>query len=120
VFWVDYATAISLHPVPTGKPEERRLQRLRSASAEDNRITYGCINVPASFYKGVVETTFRGRKSVVYVLPETRPLAEVFPAFAAHAQAPAATEAATQAAASAAQPADDVWKRLQWQPREAR
>ncbi len=119
VFWVDYATAISLHPVPTGKPQERRLQRLRSPSPQDNRITYGCINVPAAFYASVVKTTFRGRKGVVYVLPETRLFAEVFPA--AMAGASSAADVATTVSANAeAHPIDDVWKRLEWEPRDPR
>jgi hypothetical protein len=83
VLWVDYATAISLHPVVTGNRKERRLQRLKSPSAEDNRITYGCINVPASFYAKVVRPLFKETTGVVYILPETKPLNEVFLAFRA-------------------------------------
>jgi hypothetical protein len=82
VFWVDYATAISLHAAPTSNPKERRLHRLRTPSPADNRITYGCINVSSAFYKGVVRPTFTGTKGVVYILPEKRPLDEVFPTFA--------------------------------------
>jgi hypothetical protein len=92
-FWVDYATAVSLHPVPTANPKERRLQRLRSASPADNRITYGCINVSAAFYKAVVHKTFADTRGVVYVLPDTRPVQDVFPRFAVQAMAPAAHEA---------------------------
>ncbi|MDB5417707.1 MAG: L,D-transpeptidase, partial [Phenylobacterium sp.] len=47
VLWVDYADAISLHRVITTKPKERRLQRLATPTPADNRISYGCINVPA-------------------------------------------------------------------------
>jgi hypothetical protein len=81
VFWVDFATAISLHAVVTSDPKEQRLQRLRSPSPDDNRITYGCVNVPAAFYRDVVRKTFADTAGVVYILPETRPLAEVFPGF---------------------------------------
>lgn len=81
VFWVDYATAISLHPVVTSNPRERRLQRLRTPSAKDNRITFGCINVAGAFYDGVIRKTFKRQRGVVYILPETRPLEEVFPTF---------------------------------------
>ena len=88
VLWVDYATAISLHPVVTAHPAERRPQRLRTPTPEDNRITYGCINVPAAFYQGVVRPAFAGGEGVVYILPETRPFADVFPAFAAQQAAP--------------------------------
>jgi hypothetical protein len=88
--WVDYATAISLHPVATGNPKERRTQRLKSPSPDDNRITYGCINVAAAFYKAVVHPTFAETKGVVYVLPDTRSLAEVFPSFGVRVLAEAA------------------------------
>lgn len=78
VLWVDYDSAISLHRVITSKPEERRLQRLNSPSPLDNRISYGCINVSVGFYDKVVSPAFTGTFGVVYVLPETRPLTDVF------------------------------------------
>lgn len=78
ILWVDYATAISLHKVIAGKPSERRAQRLDSATPEDNRVSYGCINVPVKFYEKVVSPTFTGTNGVVYVLPETRTAREVF------------------------------------------
>lgn len=81
VLWVDYPTSISLHAVVTTKKKERRLQRLKSPTPKDNRITYGCINVPSSFYTKVVVPHFRKDIGVVYILPEVKPLNEVFPAF---------------------------------------
>jgi hypothetical protein len=81
VLWVDYHTAISLHPVVTGNKKEQRLKRLKSATAEDNRITYGCINVPKAFYASVVRPLFKDTAGVVYILPETKPLNEAFLAF---------------------------------------
>jgi hypothetical protein len=89
VLWVDYADAISLHPVVTANKDERRLQRIKSASAEDHRISFGCINVPASFYAKVVKPLFKARSSsgVVYILPDTKSLAEVFPGIMLQAQA---------------------------------
>lgn len=87
VLWVDYDSAISLHRVVTTQPKERRLQRLATPTAGDNRISYGCINVPAQFYDGVVQPTFTGTSGVVYILPEIRSLASVFPAFGAMAAA---------------------------------
>lgn len=83
IVWVDYAAAISLHRVVTGNPKERRLQRLATASPLDNRISYGCINVPAEFYDAVVRPTFTGTNGIVYILPEIRPVANVFPGYAA-------------------------------------
>lgn len=82
VFWVDYADAISMHPVITTNPREHRLRRIKSAAPEDHRISYGCINVPAKFYVDVVRKAFGGG-GVVYVLPDTKPLRDVFPGFAA-------------------------------------
>ena len=81
VLWVDYATAVSLHPVVPGTRKERRLQRLMSPSPEDNRITYGCINVDPAFYKGLMRPLFGEKGGVVYILPETKTLTEVFLAF---------------------------------------
>lgn len=81
VVWVDYAAAISLHRVVTNRPKERRLQRLATATVLDNRISYGCINVPARFYDAVVRPAFTGTDGIVYILPEVRPLREVFPAY---------------------------------------
>lgn len=78
VLWVDYDSALSLHRVVPGTPKERRAQRLASASAADKRITYGCINVPVRFYEQVVSPAFKGTYGVVYVLPETRPVREMF------------------------------------------
>ncbi|MDB5696707.1 MAG: L,D-transpeptidase [Sphingomonas bacterium] len=80
VLWVDYDQALSLHRVIDGKPADRRRERLASASPLDNRISYGCINVPAAFYDGVVIPAFTGTVGIVYILPETRALADVFPA----------------------------------------
>jgi hypothetical protein len=90
VLWVDYATAVSLHQVVTSNRKERRLQRLESATPEDNRITYGCINVAAGFYQDVVRPAFTGTNGVVYILPETEPLSEAFPSFQAQPSAASA------------------------------
>jgi hypothetical protein len=80
VLWIDYATAISMHPVITTHPAEKRPQRLKSETPDDNRITFGCINVSASFYKKVVVPTVGDGNAVVYILPETMPLEQAFPA----------------------------------------
>lgn len=86
VLWVDYATAISLHAVVTSNKKEHRLQRLKSVTPEDNRITFGCINIPAAFYAKVVQPLFTKTSGVVYILPETKPLNQVFLAFQAQGQ----------------------------------
>lgn len=78
MLWVDYDTAISLHRVVKGKPSEQRAQRLNSATTDDNRVSYGCINVPVNFYEKVVSPAFTGTNGIVYVLPETRSARDVF------------------------------------------
>lgn len=81
ILWVDYDAAISLHPVITTNPKEHRAQRLATPTPLDNRISYGCINVPAKFYKNVVHPAFTGTNGIVYVLPETRSAQKVFASY---------------------------------------
>ena len=81
ILWVDYDSAVSLHPVITSNVKERRAQRLATLTPLDNRISYGCINVPADFFLHVIHPAFAGTQGIVYVLPETRP---VKPFFGAH------------------------------------
>lgn len=78
VLWVDYDAALSLHPVVTSNKSERRLQRLASATVQDNRISYGCINVPPGFFRNIIAPLFRPNGGIVYILPETRSLESVF------------------------------------------
>ncbi len=75
---LDYDASISLHAVIKGTPEEHRAERLSSPTSEDNRISFGCINVPEAFYATIVSPTFAHTKGVVYVLPETSPASELF------------------------------------------
>ncbi|NEX23615.1 L,D-transpeptidase [Thiorhodococcus mannitoliphagus] len=72
ILWLDYENAISMHPVATGRPKERRVQRLETPSPLDNRISFGCINVPTKFFHEVVHEVFSGVVGVVYVLPEDK------------------------------------------------
>lgn len=78
VVWVDYDAAVSMHRVRALELKERRLERLASPSTDDNRISYGCINVPVEFFENVVSPAFKARYGVVYVLPEVKSMAEVF------------------------------------------
>ena len=82
VLWIDYDNAVSMHRVRTLNPRERRLERLASPNAADRRISFGCINLPVAFFDRVVLPLFQGRNSPAYVLPDTRPLREVFPLMA--------------------------------------
>lgn len=79
VIWIDYDAAVSMHPVLTTNPKEHRLERLASPNPADHRISFGCVNVPRAFYHSVVLGTLKAAEHpIVYVLPETRPLAATF------------------------------------------
>ncbi len=78
ILWIDYAAALSMHRVIVGNPKDHRAARLASPSPLDNRISYGCVNVPAAFYDKIVAPTFEGTVGIVYILPETKPLDAVF------------------------------------------
>jgi len=75
---IDYGASLSLHAVVKGTPRERRAERLDSPTPLDNRISFGCINVPANFYANVVSPSFTGKKGIVYILPETKPANQLF------------------------------------------
>lgn len=78
VVWVDYNAALSMHRVRATNPTERRLQRLATPTIADNRISYGCINVPVPFYETYVSPTVSKKRAIVYVLPEVKPIKQVF------------------------------------------
>jgi len=78
VVWVSYLDAISIHRVLTTNPEERRLERLATPTPDDNRISYGCINVPVEFYENYVRRVFATHRAAVYILPEVKSLEQVF------------------------------------------
>jgi hypothetical protein len=83
VLWIDYDAAVSMHPVLTTNPAEHRLERLDSRDPQDHRISSGCVNVPTRFFETVVLPTLAQPHPLIYVLPEVRPLARVFPGAAA-------------------------------------
>ena len=78
VVWVDYDAAVSMHRVRTANVKDRRLERLATPTVDDNRISYGCINVPAAFYNANVKPVFANRRAIVYVLPEVKSVQQVF------------------------------------------
>jgi hypothetical protein len=81
IVWVDYDAAVSMHRVRAHVKAERRLERLASPTPEDNRISYGCINLPKAFYENVLSPTVKATGAVIYVLPETRPARELFSSY---------------------------------------
>jgi hypothetical protein len=78
IIWVDYDSAVSMHRLRYVSKQERRAQRLASPTEKDNRISFGCINVPVDFYETVLSPTVKATGAIVYVLPEVRSLQEVF------------------------------------------
>ena len=78
VVWVDYDAAVAMHRVLTTNPKERRLERLATPTSEDNRISYGCINVPVAFFEQILAPAFAQHNAIVYVLPEVKSLEQVF------------------------------------------
>lgn len=78
VVWVDYGAALAIHRLRPRPAHERRAARLQSATPADNKISLGCVVVPVAFYTGQVEPLMGHGRTVVYILPETRSLAETF------------------------------------------
>lgn len=77
VVWVDYDAAVSMHRV---LKIEQRLRRLATPTPKDNRMSFGCINVPPAFYERVLRPSVDAG-AVIYVLPETRDLRATFASF---------------------------------------
>lgn len=78
VVWVDYDAAVSMHRVRANNPKEQRLERLATPTPDDNRISWGCINVPATFFDAQILPLFRTARPIVYVLPEVETRQAVF------------------------------------------
>jgi hypothetical protein len=73
VLWVDFQNNLAIHPV-IDVPNQHRPERLQSETIEDNRISWGCINVPKLFYKNIIGKNFATNKGIVYILPEVKSL----------------------------------------------
>lgn len=80
VVWVDYDAGLAIHRVRPGNAQERRQQRLATASPADNRISLGCVVVDVAFYESVIAPVLGRQKAVVYVLPETQAVTALFAA----------------------------------------
>lgn len=82
IVWLDYEAALSMHRV-RHVPGENRPHRLATPGIDDNRISFGCVNMPPDFYEAQIAPLFYDDSRVVYVLPEQEPLGTFFP-FASH------------------------------------
>jgi hypothetical protein len=78
IVWLDYAAKLAVHRLRPADPRERRADRLASATADDNRISFGCVIVPVSFYESVIAPSLGKSQGVVYVLPETENMQRMF------------------------------------------
>jgi hypothetical protein len=96
IVWFDYDLALAMHRVIYQNPAEHRLERLATQTTDDNRISFGCINLPTTFYNDVLSPTVKKYGAIVYVLPEQKTLKEVFGAY--DVQAVAQEASANQAA----------------------
>jgi hypothetical protein len=81
IVWVDYDAAVSMHRVRPLVARERRLERLATLTTDDNRISFGCINLPVTFYEGVLSPTVQKYGAIVYVLPDVKSPRQVFGAY---------------------------------------
>ena len=78
IVWLDYDAAMSMHRV-RHVPGEQRPKRLATPDVADNRISYGCVNIPPDFYDRQIKPLFSTNPGVVYILPEGKSVSSVFP-----------------------------------------
>ena len=81
IVWIDYESSVSMHAVVKGTLAERRAERLASPIPTERRISFGCVNVPTTFFKSTLLPSFRKSDGIVYVLPETRATKQSFAAY---------------------------------------
>ena len=93
ILWIDYNGALSLHRVI---PVKARLERLATPTPLDNRMSYGCINVPTKFYENIVNPAFKETHGIVYILPESRSKNEIFTSYYDVGSPPKQHQALTQ------------------------
>ncbi len=78
VVWFDYDAGLAIHRLRPGAARAARQQRLASRLPAAQRVSAGCVVVPVAFYEARVEPVLGRQRGVVYVLPEVRPMREVF------------------------------------------
>jgi hypothetical protein len=96
-FFKEGKRVIAIHKTYIGKPSQRRQERLRTQDPNDNRVSMGCVNIPADMMKdfGVL---FEGG-GVVYILPETEIGRATFRGFEGDSQPPPMTSSSGDAEA---------------------
>ena len=78
IVWFDYDASLAIHRLRGGPASQHRNARMESPRSDNKRISYGCIVVPVAFYDAVVRPSLGSQRGVVYVLPETRSVVEMF------------------------------------------
>jgi hypothetical protein len=81
IIWIDYKAAVSMHRLRKVSEQEHRAERLASPEVSDNRISYGCVNVPPAFFDSTLKPTVVKQGAYVYVLPETMTPQQKFGSF---------------------------------------
>ena len=81
IIWIDYEAAVSMHRLRKVAEKERRYERMASPTKADNRISFGCVNIPVQFYEGILDPMVKKIGAVVYVLPETKTIQHVLGAY---------------------------------------
>jgi hypothetical protein len=92
-----------MHIVAKGTPAQRRAERLASVGSDDNRVSFGCVNVQSAFFMTGLGPDFWPAQGIVCILPEKTMPGQMFgfqPAPTA-LTAPVTAVAATQAPGSA-------------------
>lgn len=78
IVWFDYDAGLAIHRLRPAPARERRPQRMLSETPADNRISLGCVVLPADFYDAVIAPLLGRQRGLVYVLPETQPAQALF------------------------------------------
>ena len=73
VVWLDYDAALAIHRLRPGSSQTDRQHRLDSPRSSDKRVSAGCVVVPVSFFKTVVQPHLGRGPALVEVLPERDP-----------------------------------------------
>ena len=76
-FWINYKAGLAIHAV-VNPPGQRRLERIVSPDPREHRISWGCINVPTTFFNAEMRRVFAASNGIVYILPENMPASEFF------------------------------------------
>lgn len=77
--WFDYDAGLAIHQLADDSTYVPRMTRLTSANLADRRITAGCVAVPVEFFTRVVRPVLGAHAAMVYVLPDTLSVTDLFP-----------------------------------------